>query len=130
MLDYKVTLRISSKDHSLEDLSSLLGKPSRGYSVGDLYSRENKNREFTLWCKKSSSSESFELQLIEMLNFLESNESIIINLKESCEIDLFCMLRSNNGQGATKLSSPLMRRIAYHDLNITLDFYLSDEGSE
>ncbi len=127
MLEYKVTLRIFSKSCQLDELSTALGNPTKGYSIGDLFSRNRKKRELTFWSKESSTSDNFESHLNEILSFIDLKESEMTKLKETCEFDLFCMLSSNNGQGTTELTPKVMRKIADYDLNLILDVYLDED---
>ena len=54
-----------------------------------------------------------------------TKEAVISNLRHKCEMDFFCMLRSNNGQGTTMLPPEIMKKLSEHKLN--LDVYIDDE---
>ncbi len=44
-----------------------------------------------------------------------------------CEIDIFCMISSDNGQGTTVLPSQLIKLISVHDIDVVLDLYMEQE---
>ncbi len=125
MLELKVTLRISSKEHTLLDLERILGKPSNGYSKGDIYSRNKIKREQSLWALESSSlpNADFESHLNEIIDFLDNKKKKLSDLRGKCELDIFCMLSSDNGQGGAVLSSQVMKKISQYRLDIILDVY-------
>lgn len=125
MLEIKVTLRVFSETHSLSQLIDLLGKPTKGYSKGDLHSRESKARERSFWSfqAKVGENENFEFHIRNLVNFIEKNETVFTTLQNECEIDLFCMLSSNNGQGGFTFPFQLAGELAKYQLNVSFDIY-------
>lgn len=129
MLKFKAQLRIWSKVYSLNDLKSYLGEPSKGHSLGDEYSRGKRVREESLWVLKStlSSNDSFKDHLNQLIDFLDAKSDVLSSIKSQCQMDFFCMLRSDNGQGTTVLPLKVMKNLALYDLDLVLDVYVDDE---
>lgn len=125
MLETKVTLRIFSETHSLSQLKEFFGEPTRGFSKGDFFSREKKFREKSFWSfeSKLGPDEKFESHVIEIINFIEKNKAALNALQNECEIDLFCMLSSDNGQGGFIFPYELAGEISRYQLNIVFDIY-------
>lgn len=125
MLAVKATLRIFSENYSLAQLENFIGVPTRGFSKGDSYSHGKKIREKTFWSFESQvpSSEKFESHLVDIISFLEKHKSTFSIIENDCEIDLFCMLSSNNGQGGFVLPYQLVDEISKYHLNIVFDVY-------
>lgn len=129
MLKFKAQLRVWSKEYTLPEIEHFLGIPSKGHSIGDKYSRGRKVREESLWVLRSSlmGNETFEVHLNHLIEFLDAHAGVLSRLKQKCEMDLFCMLSSNNGQGTTVIPSNIMKTLAAYDLNLVLDVYVDDE---
>jgi hypothetical protein len=122
----KVTLRIYSKTYTLKQISTVLCEPTDGCSVGDVYGKHNKLREFTYWGLESKISlkESCDNHIKDILQFVIQNSTVINQLKESgCEIDLSCFLDSNNGQGGFTVSPVLFFELGKAELSVSFDFY-------
>lgn len=125
MLDTKVTLRVFSNCIDLLAMKEILGEPSKGYSKGDVFSKGNKARENSYWSLESSlsPSEKFESHVTEILNYFESKDDVFSRIKNECEVDLFCMLSSNNGQGGFSLPVSLSDKLSKQRLDIVFDIY-------
>lgn len=84
MLSFKATLRVSSMKHTFEELKCKLGEPTKGFSLGSLFSREQKQRDHSLWALESSrcSNDDLKYHLEEILDFLNSKNSEISELKK------------------------------------------------
>ena len=125
MLDFKVTLRVASDKHTLEEIKFILGEPTKGFSIGDDYSKGTRKRKFTLWSLESSKSpdEILESHLEEILNYLDSRKLDISIFVDVFDADISCMLSSDNGQGGATLSAKLMKKISEYNLNLVLDVY-------
>jgi hypothetical protein len=128
MLEFKATLRIFSQGYTLVELTKILGDPTRGYSIGDSYSRNKKSREQTFWSLESSSlpTDDFESHLNDITSFVNSKEQDLVNLRNKCELDIFCMLSSDNGQGSATLPSQVLKKVSRYDLDIVLDVYADE----
>ncbi|QEI11846.1 DUF4279 domain-containing protein [Cellvibrio japonicus] len=124
MLEVKATLRVFSEYYDLSQLNGFLGESTKGFSKGDSYSRD-KTREKSFWSfeSKISPSEKFEIHIIDIINFFKEKEAIFSILYNQCEIDIFCMLSSNNGQGGFILSHQLADELSKRQLNIVFDVY-------
>jgi len=125
MLDFKATLRISSDKLTLEEIKLFFGEPTKGFSIGDDYSKGKCKRKFTLWSLESSksSSDSLESHLENILNYLDAKKLDIPILEGDYEADIFCMLSSDNGQGGATLSASMMEKISSYNLKLVLDVY-------
>lgn len=125
MLELKATLRISSEKYSLPDLEKLLGPPSHGYAKGDAYSFGKRAREQSQWALESSSppTKGLDSHIKDILAFLDSKKAELAGIRNECDLDVFCMLSSDNGQGSTTLSSEVMEELSRYRLDIVLDVY-------
>lgn len=125
MLDTKVTLRVFSNCIDLLAIKEVLGEPSKGYSKGDSFSKGNKTRENSYWSLESSLNPSakFESHVAEILNYIESKADVFSRMQNECEIDLFCMLSSDNGQGGFSLPVSLSEKLSEYRLDIVFDIY-------
>lgn len=126
MLEFKATLRISSTKYTLEQLRSLLGDPTKGFSLGDAYSNGRKKRTHTYWALESSCSSEAQLErhLNELLDYIAAKSMQFSNIKKECDMDIFCMLSSDNGQGGATLPSETMKRLSDQALNLVFDIYI------
>jgi hypothetical protein len=125
MLEITLTLRVVSDSYSLSDLENLIGRPTKGFSKGDLYSNGSKIRQKTYWSLQSSlkSNEKFDLHVDDLISFIEKNQEAFSVLRNKSEIDLFCMLFSGNGQGGLVFSSELAKKVSQYSLNVVFDIY-------
>lgn len=126
-LEIKATLRLFSKTHTLSVLTDLLGEPTIGFSIGDLYSRGKYNRDNTYWGFESSNikaNQNFDEHIIEILSFYDQKNSEFTTLRsEGCIANVFCLFASNNGQGGATLSSVTMKKLHKLKLDLVFDIY-------
>ena len=126
MLDVKVTLRITSKVLSLDRIISVLGKGNaNGFSIGDTYARNRRIRQHSAWYMESdiSQTEPTEKHIKLLLLFVEENIEQIEQLREDCEIDLFCFAGTDNGQGAIKIPVEVSKQISEFKLPLLIDIH-------
>lgn len=130
MLETKATLRITSKVRTLSELKGALGEPSGGFSKGDLWGSSGRLREQTLWAWESRSPQAATLEshLQEVLAFVDSLEEFE-QVRKDCEIDIFCMLSTTNGQGGASLPHRLMSKMAALEIDLVLDIYGDSDES-
>ncbi len=131
MLEIKVTLRVYSQKISLKNITDQLQcEPEYGFSRGDLYARDRRTRDHSLWTieSKLSPKDDFEQHILTVLDFMDNKQDAIVQLKKDCTIDLFCYLGTENGQGGAVLSSQVMKKVIQHDLNIMLDVHATDDS--
>lgn len=128
MLETKATLRIFSGMRTLAELVGALGPPSRGFSKGDFSGPGRRPREQTFWAWESKSPQTAPLEshLEEVLAFILSIGEFE-RIRKDCEIDVFCMLSTTNGQGGAPISHHLMAKMAALKLNLVLDIYGDSE---
>lgn len=125
MLETKVTLRIFSTERTLTELNSVLGLPTDGFSLGDIYGVNGQYREQTYWSLESSrpSNEGLDSHIGEIILFLDTKTGLAADFLDKCNIDLSCMLYSDNGQGGTNLSLKTIELLYRHKLSIAFDVY-------
>lgn len=126
-LDIKATLRVFSKKHALSELTGVIGEPKKGFSIGDKFSKGKKVREHTYWSIDSSNIEdrdSFDNHVCEVLNYYDLKKGELLKLRnEECEVNIFCMFASDNGQGGATLSADTMERLSKFNLDLIFDVY-------
>ena len=129
MVEIKATLRVFSKELTLKKLKQKLGEPTHSYSIGDVYSRNKKKRDMSFWAMRSSRSPggTLECHIGEILTFLDSRVDELKTIRNKCERDIFCMLSADNGQGSAVFSSRSTKLLAAHDIDVTLDLYMTPE---
>lgn len=123
MLINKVSLRVRSSVLSLYEIIELIGPPTHGFSVGELYGKSYlKRRKHTQWTYSYSGDEqNLAIQINELLELLEDRQ--INNLYERCTIDIFCFVTTDNGQGGTTLDRKTLQRLAISKVDLTFDVY-------
>lgn len=128
MLSIKVTLRVFSQTYSLAQISRVLGQAGKGFSVGDVYGKSNRQRDMTLWSMETtlSGDSSLELHLNEVISFLEEKSEGLEMLSEKCSLDVFCMLRTVNGQGGAVLPCTTMEILSRRRVAVVLDIYADE----
>jgi hypothetical protein len=129
MLEIKAALRIFSKEITFADLKKALGEPTCGYAAGDKYSLGKKQREKNYWSLETSPTKNSTLEshINEILNFMDEKAKEIAAMRSKSDIDIFCMLSSDNGQGTTKFSSSLIKALLAHNIEVILDLYMEPE---
>lgn len=128
MFTCKVTLRVHSKILNLEILTSYFGKTEKGFSMGDKYNLGKKQRPHTLWTlsSKEESSIYFEKCIFQLISFLKNTN--YQEITSECEMDILCLLSSDNGQGGLHISTNLLSELNEHNLGLVFDFYsISDD---
>jgi Domain of unknown function (DUF4279) len=125
MLSVKVTLRAFSAQLSLHDLIDVLGEPTKGHSIGDAVAGRPQVHPSTYWAREARApeNETLESKIQEMLGFFEDRADAVSQLRARCDLDLFCMLATDNGQGSASLSSATIRRLGASGIPIHFDVY-------
>jgi hypothetical protein len=57
---------------------------------------------------------------------MQKNKNAFLSLKEECDMDFFCYLGSENGQGGVVIPSGMSKQLSDYDLNLVLDVYLTE----
>lgn len=129
MLEIKATLRVSSKELTLSELKNCLGEPTTGFSIGDEFSRGKKKREFSYWAwgLESEKEVSLEGHISKILQILDSKKQKFSAIKNKIDMDIFCSLSSDNGQGGAVFSSNLIKLMEPHDIDVVFDLYMEPE---
>jgi hypothetical protein len=123
MLECKATLRFKSESLSLNEISNVLGEPTKGFSIGQEFGKAKRKRPHSQWELITVEDESSFMQgyINELLEFyLEKDLS---RIKAKCDVDIFCMLSSDNGQGSFTLNNEIYDKLVDAGLSITFDFY-------
>jgi hypothetical protein len=125
MLEVRMTLRVFSTAQSLADLKWVLGEPTTGFSIGDAKPKGKGTRDRTYWALKTSctQSSSLESHALEILSFLDKRGDGLTRIRSDCDIDVFCMLSTSDGQGGALLPVDIMRRLVTHGLGVVFDVY-------
>ncbi len=129
MLEIKATLRISSKCLTLDKLKQVLGQPTKGHSIGDNISRGNTKREFSYWGWELPPEKrvSLESHIGKLLKILDDKKESIDVIRDQIEIDIFCCLSSDNGQGGAIFSAGLIKLLELYNIDVVLDLYMDPE---
>lgn len=129
MLEIKATLRVSSKELTLNELKSALGNPTSGFSIRDEFSRSRKKREFSYWAweLKPEKRVSLESHISKILQKIDAHKESFSAIKNKVDVDVFCMLSSDNGQGGAVFSSKLIKLMEPHGINVVFDLYMESE---
>lgn len=123
MLECKATLRVKSDNLTLTEISNVLGEPTKGFTKGQEFGKAQRKRPHTQWIlvtdeNNDSSMQNHVIKLLEF--FLEKDLS---SIEADCEIDIFCMLSSDNGQGSFTFDKKIYEKLMNTGLSITFDFY-------
>lgn len=122
MLECKATLRIMSDSLSLEEISKVMGPASKGFSKGQEFGKAKRLRPHTQWNLEIDLGDSnMQECIIKALNFYKAKH--FDEISSVCDIDIFCMVSSDNGQGSFTLDSNVYQKMNDAGLNITFDFY-------
>ncbi|UZJ45954.1 DUF4279 domain-containing protein [Marinimicrobium sp. C6131] len=132
MLELKATLRISSKELTLGELKKVLGDPTSGFSMGETFSRGAKKREFSYWAWELDPEikVSLESHIRKILKILDAKQEQLSTIKNKVDVDIFCRLSSDNGQGGAVFSSNLVKLIEPHGIDVIFDLYMDPEEED
>ena len=123
MFEHKATLRVKSNTLSFDEICKHLGQPTHGFTKGQEYGKAKKLRGHSLWGLVADEDSDLPLQnhIINLAEFLSNSD--VSEIKKECEIDIFCFLSSDNGQGSFTLNDDLLKGSFMDELSITFDFY-------
>lgn len=122
MLDCKATLRVKSETLPLKEITNILGEPTQGFSKGQAFGRANRLRSHTQWnLEINFDSSDMQRCIVKILDFY--NEKDLISILPACDIDIFCMVSSDNGQGSFVLEAGIYQKLLDAGLNVIFDFY-------
>jgi len=126
---HSAALRIRSSILTVAEISKAMQcSATNSFDKGTPYSQrthKSNNREESIWILDSGCSETdpLEFHLDQIISFIEVKERDIMNLLNTCSIDVFCGYSSETGQGGFTLNSSLLQRIAKLTIDITFDIY-------
>jgi len=128
MLDSRASLRVYSSTLSLVEITNTIGvESSKGYSVNEPWDKyPDRIRKDSLWLKHSTLADDVELveHLLQHLNFIENRKDIFLSLRDKCEIDLFCFLGSDNGQGGIYIPHNISKRLSELEIDLIVDIHI------
>jgi Domain of unknown function (DUF4279) len=93
---YAASLRVSSEDWPLSELTERLGKPSRGRDEGDLVTSEKEPggpaHSKAVWLRDSGldSAEPLEKHIEALLGFAEEHANVLAELGTRCALEMYC----------------------------------------
>ena len=129
--DYSVTLRVASKTLTTSEISERMGcSATDSYEMGQLISNRTapaRYREEALWRLVADlrGSEDLTDRLEYFVRFISEKKAAILTLQENCDVELYCSISSDNGQGGFTLNSRLLSHLASMDIDIVFDLYLT-----
>ncbi|GAA60737.1 hypothetical protein P20652_2603 [Pseudoalteromonas sp. BSi20652] len=70
---------------------------------------------------------TLESHLSKITTVLESKQKEILELKDELDVDIFCSLTSDNGQGGAVVTAELMNLLSPFQVNVVFDLYMEPE---
>jgi Domain of unknown function (DUF4279) len=131
------TLRIIKRDDraSAASITESLGiVPTRSHDAGDPRSKRNpKPWPHAMWGLESDLPKERALHehLSQLCDAVEPKASALRDLAaHGYELDWFCFIDIQNGQGGVAIDPEILRRLAALPVVLSLDVYASDEDEE
>jgi hypothetical protein len=122
MLECKATLRVKSESLSLIEISNVLGEPTEGFTKGQKFGKADRLRPHTQWTLVSDEGNtSMQACINKVLEVYLAKD--LRSIESECDVDIFCMLSSDNGQGSFTLDTAIYKKLMDAELRITFDFY-------
>jgi len=108
-------------------LTARLGiEPTYSHEVGDAFGRGDQQRKQAMWSLSTEADVRGPLakHLARLLDRIEPKGSVIEDMaNEGYEMDWFCFVGIEGGQGGVVLSVDLLRRLAALPIELDLDIY-------
>ena len=125
------SLRIQHERLPARAVTERLGiEPSQSFEVGDPFSRGTRSRTHSLWSLESSRSKAgddLEGHLRELLDLmLPLREPLSGLAAEGYDMDWWCFIGEEGGQGGVTLSDSLLRDLAVLPVSLSLDIYAGE----
>ena len=122
MFECKATLRVKSEVLSLMEISNVLGEPTKGFTKGQEFGKSKKLRPHTQWTLVTD-EDGFPIQacINKLLGFYLAQD--LSTIESKIDVDIFCMLSSDNGQGSFTLDNTIYKKLLDAGISITFDFY-------
>tara|TARA_B100002049_G_scaffold237062_1_gene225915 strand:+ start:1035 stop:1409 length:375 start_codon:yes stop_codon:yes gene_type:complete len=122
MLECKATLRIKSDKLSLEEICTVMGEPSKRFTKGQEFGKAKRSRPHTQWnLEIDLGNENMQDCLMKILEIYNASE--LGSIRSMCDVDVFCMLSSDNGQGSFILDNRIYQKMNNAGLTVVFDFY-------
>lgn len=125
----RISLRIASQVRSPEDIVTLLKiEPTVVHRIGEKMSMRNpssttRQENLVLIEFTSIRDTDFSEELLGVIRSLSEKRLELTTLKRDCDIEIFCGLFSDNGQGGFTLSSDNMAALHSLGIDVVFDFY-------
>ncbi len=106
--------------------------PSDRFDKGDVVRSRGVHtarvRGHTKWALKSGLGEDRDLEdhIKWLISFASDRRDAIASLRTDCEVDIFCMFTSLNGQGGIALDHATMSELGALGIDLLFDLYLSE----
>jgi hypothetical protein len=126
------TLRICSTVITAKEIQNILNVvPDRSCEKGDLISKRSPKPSYMqhamcLYESKLPDTEPMEAHLEKILLFIEKKMQQLKLLQQNCDIDIFCMYSTSNGQGGITVTKEVLQRLVQFPIDVTFDLYLSE----
>ena len=133
---YSACLRICSKTMNVTEITNTLATvPTKAHDKGTPFSSraaKSRLRQESLWLLESSLDrlEPLDAHLEKLAVFIEEKAAQLKNLISECNIDIFCGVFSESGQGGFVLDSVLLKKISLLPIDIVFDIYVSSSSEE
>lgn len=129
------SLRIQHESLPARAVTERLGiAPSASFEVGDPFLRGTQARTHSSWSLDSSRSkegDDLEGHLRELLDRLLPLRGHLADLAaQGYEMDWWCFIGEEDGQGGVALSEALLRDLAVLPVSLSLDIYAGEGSSE
>lgn len=122
MLECKATLRVKSESLSLIEISNVLGEATKGFTKGQEFGKADRLRQHTQWTLVADDGDcSMQACINKILEFYLAKD--LRSIESECDVDIFCMLSSDNGQGSFTLDTAIYKKLMDAGLSIIFDFY-------
>lgn len=127
------SLRISSSKLTTSEISKVLNlEPLIHYKKGELMSSRNpKSQKFKenlcIYENIAKKSDDLEMHLKKIGLFIKNNENKLKELITNCEIDVYCGISYNGGQGGIVLNSEILKKLASIPIEIIFDLYFEED---
>lgn len=122
-----ITLRIQSGVLLTEEISQVLQmSPTKSHSKGERMSSRNPLSavyEENLWLLEFAEKDSLDELFVEVGDFIQKNQNLLLTLAEKCSLDLFCGYSPKESQDSFSLDHKTLQKIASVPIDIIFDVY-------
>ncbi|MBA3711795.1 MAG: DUF4279 domain-containing protein [Pyrinomonadaceae bacterium] len=123
------TLRIHSQKIGIDEITDALKlQPSKTLMMGSKVDPNHPKsyvRPSNLWSLDSGlrPSRPLEEHIAKLVEVIEEKITVLMSMRKSCDMDIFCGFSSMHGQGSFALSHELLKRLTVLPIKIIVDLY-------